>query len=359
MGFPVWSRAISAKGTVKATLGSVNIPVVCAGALVNPGDVIVADDDGVVVRAARRSRRRWPMPPQRARPTRARSAPSWRPACSGLDMYKMREPLAAAGPAVHRLSDDSMRRRIGLVGYGEVGRILAEDLRAARPCGVGVRHEARHRRAGAPLREHAGAHGVALAGVARRARPRGADLVISRRHRRARRSRSPRPARRRCRRAPSSSISIRPRRARRRAPPRMIRAAGGRYVEGAVMTRSRPTASGCRCCSAGRTRRRLAPLLDELGFAPQVASDRLGVASATKMCRSVMIKGLEAMVIESFTAARALRRRGRGARVAARNLPRHRLGEAGRLLLPARHRARPPPRRGGARGRPRPCARPG
>lgn len=201
------------------------------------------------------------------------------------------------------IAPDPLQWRVGLVGYGEVGRILAEDLRArglARVCAFDLKLGGD---AAGPLREHAQAHGVTLAATHAELAA-GADFIVS-----AVTASQAVPVAQAC--APAIRAgtwfldfnSASPGAKRRAA--QLVDAAGGRYVEGAVMTSIPPYRIRVPLLLGGPHAAALAPLAGALGFDAKVASPKLGVASATKMCRSVMIKGLEAMVIESFTAARA------------------------------------------------------
>ncbi|MDP9523625.1 4-carboxy-4-hydroxy-2-oxoadipate aldolase/oxaloacetate decarboxylase [Pseudomonas putida] len=96
MGFPVWSRAVSAQGTIKETLGSVNLPIICGGQLVNPGDVVVADDDGVVI--VRRDEVNQVLEATRSRADlEEQKALRLASGELGLDIYNMRPRLAEKG----------------------------------------------------------------------------------------------------------------------------------------------------------------------------------------------------------------------------------------------------------------------
>lgn len=198
---------------------------------------------------------------------------------------------------------DALAWRVGLVGYGEVGRILAEDLRARGVGRIGAYDIKLGTAAQAPLLEHAGAHGVDLA-VSHAALAAQSDLLIC-----AVTASEAVPAARACAGGlprgawfldfnSASPLA-------KRAAAELIESAGARYVEGAVMTSVPPYRIRVPLLLSGAHAAALAPLLAGLGFSAQLASGQLGIASATKMCRSVMIKGLEAMLIESLTAARA------------------------------------------------------
>jgi 3-hydroxyisobutyrate dehydrogenase-like beta-hydroxyacid dehydrogenase len=191
---------------------------------------------------------------------------------------------------------------IGLVGYGEVGRILAEDLRQQDVKILAYDIKLGGNQACA-LREHARSHGVELAAshVDLAAR---ADFIVS-----AVTASQAVPVAKSCAPAVKKGAffldfnSASPGAKQRAAA--VIDAAGGRYVEGAVMTSVPPYRIKVPLLLGGAGAEALAPLLDELGFSASVAAKELGVSSAVKMCRSIMIKGLEAMTIECFTTARA------------------------------------------------------
>ena len=190
---------------------------------------------------------------------------------------------------------------VALIGYGEVGRILGEDLRAAGQTVTAFDLKLASDE-GEALRAHARACGVTLTGSHAEA-VRSAELVIS-----AVTASETIAASKACALAlPTGSFFLDFNSA---SPGTKMAAAGvvargaGRYVEGAVMTAVPPHRLKVPLLLGGPDAAALLPRLLDLGFSAKLASDRLGVASATKMCRSVVIKGLEAMMVESLTAAR-------------------------------------------------------
>jgi 3-hydroxyisobutyrate dehydrogenase-like beta-hydroxyacid dehydrogenase len=193
--------------------------------------------------------------------------------------------------------------RVGLVGYGEVGRILGEDLRARGVLQVAAYDIKLGTDQEAPLREHASRHGVVLA-ASHGELAKAADLVLSAvtAGQTVAVAGAIAPAIRKD--AWFLDFNSASPGAKRRAAA-CIDPAGGRFVEAAVMTSMPPYRIRVPMLLGGAHAEAIKPLLDALGFAATAASVQLGVASATKMCRSVMIKGLEAMVVESYVTARA------------------------------------------------------
>jgi 3-hydroxyisobutyrate dehydrogenase-like beta-hydroxyacid dehydrogenase len=186
--------------------------------------------------------------------------------------------------------------RIGLVGYGEVGRILAEDLRKRGVAEVDAFDTK-------PAREHARTHGVRMT-ASHAELSKNADLIVS-----AVTASQAVAVAEACAKSLKAGAwyldfnSASPGAKKRAAA--FIDSAGGRYVEGAVMTAVPTHRIGVPLLLGGSHASELEPLLNALGFNSSVASHELGIASATKMCRSIMMKGLEAMLIECLTTARA------------------------------------------------------
>jgi 3-hydroxyisobutyrate dehydrogenase-like beta-hydroxyacid dehydrogenase len=194
--------------------------------------------------------------------------------------------------------------QVSLIGYGEVGRILAEDLRARGTAVVAfdIQLSQAGSAAAESMRSHARQHSAALVD-SHLAAVRGADLVVSA----VTANQAVAVALACAAGLPRGTFFLDFNSASPGAKQRAaehVNAIGARYVEGAVMTSVPPYRIKVPLLLGGPDATALLPMLNDLGFAAKVASERLGVASATKMCRSVMIKGLEAMVIEAFTTAR-------------------------------------------------------